>query len=70
MANAFDQVDNMFADVELFLQLYPRDENIKKASIKLICSTLFATENVLGFFLKGAGDFVLFFTPQTLVNLS
>ncbi|KAI3396809.1 hypothetical protein diail_11638 [Diaporthe ilicicola] len=53
MVGAFGQVDHMFADIELFLQLYPGDENINKASVKLIADTLFAAENVIGFFLKG-----------------
>lgn len=55
MVGAFDDVDKMFADVELFLQIYPGDENIEKASVKLIADTLFAAENVIGFFLKGTG---------------
>lgn len=53
MSDAFDQVDKMFADIELFIQIYPEDENIKKASIDLLASTLFAAENVIGFFTKG-----------------
>lgn len=55
MVGSFDQVDKMFAEVELFLQIYPGDENIEQASIKLISDTLFAAENVIGFFLKGTG---------------
>lgn len=43
----------MFSDAELFLQLYPKDKNIEKASIDLIASTLYAAENVIGFFVKG-----------------
>lgn len=58
MVGAFDEVDKMFADVELFLQIYPGDENIEKASIKLIADTLFAAENVIGFFLKGTGKLI------------
>lgn len=53
MMGAFDDVDTMFTDIELFLQIYPGDENIQKASIDLISSTLFAVENVITFFLKG-----------------
>lgn len=58
MVGAFDDVDKMFADVELFLQIYPGDENIEKASVKLIADTLFAVENVIGFFLKGTGTLI------------
>lgn len=53
MNDAFDQVEKMFADIELFIQIYPEDENIEKASIDLLASTLFAAENVIGFFTKG-----------------
>ncbi|KAL1857622.1 hypothetical protein Daus18300_010262 [Diaporthe australafricana] len=55
MVGAFGEVDNMFANIELFLQIYPGDRNIEKASIRLIAGTLFAAENVIGFFLKGTG---------------
>lgn len=55
MVGSFDEVDKMFAEVELFLQIYPGDENIESASINLIADTLFAAENVIGFFLKGTG---------------
>lgn len=48
--DAFDQVESEFSDIEVFLQIYPGDENVKKASIDLIASTLFAAENVVGFF--------------------
>lgn len=58
MVGAFDEVDKMFADVELFLQIYPGDKSIEKASIKLIADTLFAAENVMGFFLKGTGTII------------
>lgn len=53
MTKAFDRVEAMFSDIELFIQLYPGDKNIEKASTNLIASTLFAAENVLGFFMKG-----------------
>lgn len=52
---SFDEVDKMFADIEMFLQIYPGDENIEKASVKLMAETLFAAENILGFFLQGTG---------------
>lgn len=53
MLGAFDDVDTMFRDIELFSQIYPGDENIQKASVDLIASTLCAVENVITFFLKG-----------------
>lgn len=55
MVASFDEVDKIFADLELFLQIYPGDENIKKASVKLVADTLFAAENVIGLFLEGSG---------------
>lgn len=64
MVSSFDDVDKIFAEVELFLQIYPGDENIEKASIKLIADTLLAAENVIGFFLKGTG------THTALTNYS
>lgn len=59
MVDAFDDVDNMFTDIELYRQMYPGDKNIEKASVDLIASTLFAAENVIAFFLKGTGKCVL-----------
>lgn len=55
MVQAFDGVEDMFSEIELFLLLYPGDKNIEKASIDLIVSSLLAAENVIGFFLKGTG---------------
>jgi hypothetical protein len=57
MLGAFDDVELMFSEIELFLQMYPGDENIQKASISLIAATLFAVENVITFFLKGTGRY-------------
>lgn len=53
MSDAFDQVEKMFADIELFIHMYPKDKNIEKASVDLLASTLFAAENVIAFFTKG-----------------
>lgn len=55
MTEAFDGIEEMFSEIELFLLLYPGDENIEKASVDLIVSSLVAAENVIGFFLKGTG---------------
>lgn len=55
MVGSFDDVDKIFTEVELFLQIYPGDENIERASINLIADTLLAAENVIGFFLRGTG---------------
>lgn len=59
--DAFDQVEKMFADIELFIQMYPEDGNIERASIDLLTSTLFAAENVIGFFTKGTCMLCQFF---------
>lgn len=58
MLGAFDDVDTMFFEIELFSQIYPGDENIQKASIDLIASTLVAVENVITFFLKGTSEYL------------
>lgn len=52
MHDAFENIEKMFSDIELFLHIYPKDENIEKASIDLMASTLYAAENVIGFFTK------------------
>lgn len=58
MVGSFEDVDKMFSEVELFLQIYPGDKNIEESSIKLIADTLFAAENVVAYFLKGTGTLV------------
>lgn len=52
MMEAFDRVENMFSEIELFLLIYPGDENIEKASVDLIAATLIAAENAIGFFMR------------------
>ncbi|KAK0719490.1 hypothetical protein B0H67DRAFT_551839 [Lasiosphaeris hirsuta] len=52
MLGSFDDVDMMFSQVELFLQIYEGDENITRASVSLIAATFHAVESVMGFFLK------------------
>lgn len=68
MLGAFDEVDSNFADIELFLQMYPGDQNIERASINLIASTLFAVENVMAFFLKSTSKFAIPATPKVMMN--
>lgn len=52
MSGAFDDIETMFSQVELFLKIYPGDQNIKKASVTLIAVTFRAVECVIGFFVK------------------
>ena len=52
MLNAFDDIDMKFSQVELFLEIYQGDENIKNASVDLIAAILYAVECVIGFFVK------------------
>ncbi len=54
MQSAFDDLDMMFSEIELFLQAFPDDENIVKASVDLIMATFSAIEAVIGFFLRSA----------------
>lgn len=55
MSGAFENVEKMFEDIELYRQMYPDDQNIEKASLQLLASTLYAAENVIAFFLKPTG---------------
>ncbi|KAJ4416163.1 hypothetical protein N0V82_006923 [Gnomoniopsis sp. IMI 355080] len=64
MNKAFDDLEKMFSDIELFLHIYPEDVNIEKASIDLIASTLHAAENVLGFLTKGSWKKLISATVQ------
>lgn len=52
MSGAFDGIEPMFSQIELFLKTYPGDENIKLASIALIAVTFHVVECVIGFFVK------------------
>ncbi|KAL3451096.1 hypothetical protein BJX65DRAFT_304503 [Aspergillus insuetus] len=51
--NGFDGLVHLFSDVELFLGTFPRDENIKRASLSLTVSTLEAIEQANYFFTTG-----------------
>lgn len=55
MVASLDELDEMFADLELLQQIYRVDENIDKAFVKLLADTLFAAENGIGLFLEGTG---------------
>ena len=52
MDGAFDDIDIMFSEIELFLQSFPDDQNIDKASVNLVVTTFSAIESVIGFFVK------------------
>lgn len=52
---AFEDMEEMFTGAEVFRKIYPDDENIENASIRLIADTLFAAENTIGFLYKGTG---------------
>ncbi|OQV08649.1 hypothetical protein CLAIMM_12882 [Cladophialophora immunda] len=54
MECAFDDIDMMFSEIELFLQAFPDDEHIVQASVELITATFSAIEAVIGFFTKSA----------------
>ncbi|KAL2799442.1 hypothetical protein BJX66DRAFT_332929 [Aspergillus keveii] len=49
----FDGLVHLFSDVELFLGTFPRDENIKRASLSLTASTLEAIAQANYFFTTG-----------------
>ncbi|KAK5658405.1 hypothetical protein OQA88_2382 [Cercophora sp. LCS_1] len=50
--SGFDDIDMMFSQVELFLQIYRGDENIRRASVNLISATFHAIESAMKFFLR------------------
>ncbi|KAH7325574.1 hypothetical protein B0I35DRAFT_474336 [Stachybotrys elegans] len=52
MVAAFDDIDRRFAEVEVYLQAFKGDENIRVASIDLIAAVLHAVELVLSFFVS------------------
>jgi len=56
MEGAFDDIDIMFSEIELFLQSFPDDKNIDKASVELIVATFSAIESVIGFFVKSVRE--------------
>ncbi|KAK4450461.1 hypothetical protein QBC34DRAFT_349211 [Podospora aff. communis PSN243] len=52
--SGLDDVDMIFSQVELFLELYKADENIRKASINLIYAIFQAVESSMRFFLRAS----------------
>lgn len=53
-----DDIDVMFSQVELFMELYEGDENINTASASLVATTFYAIECVIGFFVSSICKFV------------
>lgn len=60
MEGAFDNIDISFQEIELFLQIFPDDDNIINASIELVVSTFTAVESVIGFFIQSVCEFCTF----------
>jgi hypothetical protein len=52
--SGLDDVDMIFSQVELFLELYKADQNIRNASINLISAILNAVESSMRFFLRAS----------------
>ncbi|KAI0847284.1 hypothetical protein F5Y00DRAFT_263647 [Daldinia vernicosa] len=50
--SGFDDLDLMFSEVELFIETFPRDENIQNASVDLVVAVLAAVESVIGFLIQ------------------
>ena len=59
-----DSLEKMFGDVELFLATFPKDENLEKASVRLVVATFKAIEDAIGFFIRRSGTF---FPPPTML---
>lgn len=58
-----DSLEKMFGNVELFLATFPKDENIEKASVRLVVATFKAIEDAIGFFVRRSG---VFFPPPII----
>ncbi|KAF7537319.1 hypothetical protein G7054_g3821 [Neopestalotiopsis clavispora] len=52
VVNSLEEAEHNLGDVEEYLMLFPEDENIKRASVKLVSFTLKAIEDVIGYFIK------------------
>ncbi|KAK0752938.1 hypothetical protein B0T18DRAFT_395663 [Schizothecium vesticola] len=52
IGDSFDDLDFIFSEIELLLQTYPDDNNIKKASTELVVAIFAAVESVIGFLVK------------------
>jgi hypothetical protein len=51
-----DDLERKFGDIETFFATFPGDENIKKASVDLIVSTLKAIEDVIRYYAKNHSE--------------
>ena len=60
MDGSFNDIDVLFSEIELFLQTFPDDKNIDKASIELVVATFSSIESVIGFLIKSVREFFLF----------
>lgn len=52
-------LDDLFADVEVFLITFPDMSKIKDAAVSLVVSVMKAIEDAIGFFLSNQGMFIL-----------
>jgi hypothetical protein len=60
MDGSFNDIDVLFSEIELFLQTFPDDKNINKASIELVVATFSSIESAIGFLIKSVREFFLF----------
>ncbi|KAI1815511.1 hypothetical protein GGS20DRAFT_543515 [Poronia punctata] len=50
--DAFDDLEDLFSDVELFMEAFPEEEPILKRAVGLVASVLLAVERVITFFTR------------------
>jgi hypothetical protein len=57
IADSFDEstMTSLFADIDLYSEMYPDDENIITSSIKLLVTIFKATEGAIGFYTSWQG---------------
>jgi hypothetical protein len=51
-------LDDLFADVEVFLITFPDMSKVKDAAVSLVVSVMKAIEDAIGFFISNQGMFI------------
>ncbi|KAI1733498.1 hypothetical protein F4680DRAFT_454909 [Xylaria scruposa] len=51
IANGLDNLEQHFGDIDTYLKIFSEDENIVRASVKLVSSILKAVEDIISYFL-------------------
>ncbi|KAI0470355.1 hypothetical protein F4859DRAFT_486496 [Xylaria cf. heliscus] len=51
IANGLDKLEQHFGDIDTYLKIFSKDENIVRASVRLVSSILKAVEDIISYFL-------------------